>query len=207
MKAHLFYSLLGYLSGSVLYAVLIPRLLLGVDVTDQSEDHNPGTFNVFDQCGIPVGIAVLACELLKAFLPVYIASKRVDVGNLWFGLVLAAPVIGHVFPIFFHFQGGKGIAAAFGSLIGLHSFSLPLLLLAGVYVFFSVFVRVDTHLWRSVATFATFGLLMLRYCPIASIRCGALLICAVVVVKHLQKYSGDAFAVSVPLLRRWKHAR
>ena len=59
MKAHLFYILLGYLSGSVLYAMLIPRLFLGVDVTKDSEDHNPGTFNVFDQCGVVAGIAVL----------------------------------------------------------------------------------------------------------------------------------------------------
>ena len=207
MKAHLFYILLGYLSGSVLYAMLIPRLFLGVDVTKDSEDHNPGTFNVFDQCGVVAGIAVLVCELLKAFLPVYIASRRVSMESAWFVLVLAAPVIGHVFPIFFHFQGGKGIAAAFGALLGLIPYLMPALLLAGAYIFFSVFVRIETHLWRSVATFAAFALLMCRYCPIASLRRGSVVVGAVVALKHLQKYQGDAFSMTVPLLQRLKRAQ
>ena len=131
MKAMLFYAVLGYLSGGVLYAEMIPRLARGVDVAALSQDRNPGAFNVFEHCGVSMGLMVLACDILKAFVPVYIAVRRVGMDSAWFALVLAAPVIGHAFPVFSRFRGGKGIAAAFGALMGLWPFMTPLALLAG----------------------------------------------------------------------------
>ena len=60
---YLFFIVCGYLSGSVLYAYLLPKYLCHVDVTAESGDQNPGTANVFTYVGIPTGTAVLLLEL------------------------------------------------------------------------------------------------------------------------------------------------
>lgn len=66
---YLFYIILGYLSGSVMYAYLIPRLLKHIDIRELSEDGNPGTANAFLHAGVPIGILVILCELLKVRFP------------------------------------------------------------------------------------------------------------------------------------------
>ena len=96
------YILIGYLSGSVLYAYLLPRYLKHVDVTEKSGDGNPGAANAFLYAGIPVGVLVLVMELLKGFVPVHLAMGRLPAAEPLVGLVMAAPVLGHAFPL------GKG---------------------------------------------------------------------------------------------------
>ena len=83
---YLFYIILGYLSGSILYAYLIPYSFCSIDICDVSDDGNPGTANAFKYAGFTAGCSVILLELLKAFLPVFLAMKRVDAS---FGVVLA----------------------------------------------------------------------------------------------------------------------
>ena len=61
----LFFILVGYLSGSILYAYLLPKYICHIDIMKDSDDHNPGTFNAFALAGTQVGILVIALELLK----------------------------------------------------------------------------------------------------------------------------------------------
>ena len=79
----LFFILVGYLSGSILYAYLLPKYICHIDIMKDSDDHNPGTFNAFALAGTQVGILVIALELLKGFLPIWLASysgyKKMDV--------------------------------------------------------------------------------------------------------------------------------
>ena len=67
--------------------------------------------------------------------------------------VIAAPVIGHIFPIFFRFRGGKGIAVTFGCLLGLLPSWQPLAWLAAFFIFFSVVVRITPHYYRTLITY------------------------------------------------------
>ena len=60
----LFFILVGYLSGSILYAYLLPKYICHIDIMKDSDDHNPGTFNAFALAGTQVGILVIALELL-----------------------------------------------------------------------------------------------------------------------------------------------
>ncbi len=55
----LFFILVGYLSGSILYAYLLPKYICHIDIMKDSDDHNPGTFNAFALAGTQVGILVL----------------------------------------------------------------------------------------------------------------------------------------------------
>ena len=68
-------------------------------------------------------------------------------------MVLAAPVIGHVFPAFYRFRGGKGIAVTFGSLLGLFPVMKPAVILALFFIFFSLILRISPHFYRTLAAY------------------------------------------------------
>ena len=119
IRPYLLFAGLGYLSGSVLYAQIFLRLFRGRDVRTVSEDENPGTANAFLGGGAVCGVLALAGDLCKGMLPVQWALQNCDMRCPWFALVLAAPVIGHAWPIFFRFRGGKAIAVSFGVLLGI----------------------------------------------------------------------------------------
>ena len=117
----LIYIILGYISGSILYAPIWAKILHTGSITEKSKDKNPGTANAFMYGGVLCGVLTLVCELLKGYIPVRLCIMN-NPGcvrdNVLFALVLCAPVIGHIFPILNGFHGGKGIAATFGCLLG-----------------------------------------------------------------------------------------
>ena len=111
------YALIGYLSGSVLYAEVFCGIFGRKNAIEQSRDANPGTANAFLYGGFWCGICTLIFDMAKGFVPVY-AYVHMTQMNLaesnGLALVLAAPVAGHIFPVWHHFKGGKGIAATAG---------------------------------------------------------------------------------------------
>ena len=116
------YALIGYLSGSVLYAEVFCRIFGRKNAIEQSRDANPGTTNAFLYGGFWCGICTLIFDMAKGFVPVY-AYVHMTQMNLaesnGLALVLAAPVAGHIFPVWHHFKGGKGIAATSGVALSL----------------------------------------------------------------------------------------
>lgn len=94
--------------------------------------------------------------------------------------------LGHAFSIFHKGKGGKGIAVSFGVLLGLLPWWTPVLTLAGFYIFFSLAVPVKSHLKRSIITFGCFGVASLFPQWEFSVRMGILLLCMVVVYKHVE---------------------
>ena len=150
------YILLGYLSGSVLYARLFTRLFGKEAALDRSRDHNPGTANAFMYGGFWCGLLTLICDIGKGFFPVFLFIRTADAvhtGELAAALVLAAPVLGHAFPVFYRFQGGKGIAVTFGCLLGLFPYWKPAVVLAAFFIFFSVILRISPHYYRTLAAY------------------------------------------------------
>lgn len=77
--------------------------------------HNPGATNVLRIGGRKAAILTFAFDVLKGVIPVLVA-KYFDFSILWLSGVVAATFLGHCLPIFFSFQGGKGVATAFGAL-------------------------------------------------------------------------------------------
>lgn len=182
---YLIFSILGYLSGSVLYAWLLPKIFCKVDIRKLSEDHNPGAFNAFQFAGKKVGVCVILLELLKAMVPVYVAGCFLDRNNLLFAFVIAAPVIGHAFPFFHLKDGGKAIAASFGSLLGLIPDIRPVLFLCGFYLLFSLIFVIKSHLRRSIVTYVCFLVAGVFTFKNKAYILGSMLISMVVVSKHL----------------------
>ena len=152
----LWFPLLGYLSGSVLYAQLFTRWLAGKDLTEISDDRNPGTTNAFRYGGFRCGVLTLVCDLLKGFVPVhlFLANPAHPMQEPFlFALALAAPVIGHAFSVFHHFHGGKGIAVTFGCLLGLLPLWQPFAVLAAFFLLFSLVLRITPDYYRTLATY------------------------------------------------------
>ena len=108
----LFFILFGYCFGSVLFARLFGRLFGHEDITAGTRDQNPGTANAFLQGGFFCGTLTLLGDIFKGFFPVWLYLSRYSESPsaFWLGLILAAPVLGHIFPMCYHFKGGKGIA-------------------------------------------------------------------------------------------------
>lgn len=127
-----------YLLGSIPTAVWIGKIFYGIDVRDHGSG-NAGATNTFRTLGKKAGIPVLIIDVLKGFAAVKLSLLSPFTLNLDFfvGMKLAlgfAALLGHVFPVFASFRGGKGIATLLGVIIATHP--LAALCLLGVFLFF-----------------------------------------------------------------------
>lgn len=198
IKTFLFFAF-GYFSGSILFA-RVYGTLFNKDITENSKDKNPGAANAFMQGGMLCGILTLIGDILKGFLPVFLFLK-VSGGAVGFGiaLVLAAPVLGHNYSVFYRFEGGKGIATSFGCLLGLFPRLLPALILAVCYITLSVVVRISPHYYRTLAAYFAASVMGLFLVPDAGIRTGMAVIAALIIIKHLASTEEKTkFSISLP---------
>lgn len=123
---------LAYLMGSIPTAVWLGRLRFGLDVREHGSG-NAGATNTFRVLGKQAGVFVLSIDLLKGLAATQLAhlAEGPPVDALTFRLLLGvAAVVGHVFPIWVGFRGGKGVATIFGALIGIHWHVTLLMLVA-----------------------------------------------------------------------------
>ena len=150
------FILFGFLFGSLLFSKIIPKLFLGKDVTALAADKNPGAGNVFVKCGILPGFICLFLDMLKGFLPVFLATYLLNINNLWFSLVIFAPAFGHGLGLFNSLHGGKCIATIFGTMIALLPYSHIGFVLAVIYVVFSTLIKISPNSRRSIITFSLF---------------------------------------------------
>lgn len=109
---------LGYLIGSVCSAVIVCQLF-GLKDPRSEGSKNPGATNVLRLAGKKYAALVLLADMLKGTLPVLLA-KALGASPLALGLTCLAAVIGHIYPLFFGFKGGKGVATALGTFFGLN---------------------------------------------------------------------------------------
>lgn len=105
-----------YLIGSVSSAIIVCRLM-GLDDPRQQGSGNPGATNVMRIGGKKAAAITLLGDALKGLLPVLIA-KTLGVDMLLLSLVVFAAFLGHLYPVFFGFKGGKGVATTFGVSLG-----------------------------------------------------------------------------------------
>ena len=130
---------LAYFIGSIPTALIISKKFFGVDIRDYGSG-NMGATNTFRVLGSKYGTIVMIFDILKGmfavalynFLPYYHTNEW-DRTNLMVGLGLAA-VMGHIFPVFAQFKGGKGVATLFGMLLAVQ----PVIAISCVGVFLLV---------------------------------------------------------------------
>lgn len=110
--------ILAYLLGSVSTAIIVCRLL-GLPDPRSEGSHNPGTTNVLRLGGKGPAALTLLGDMLKGVVPVLLALHFALEPALVSAVGLAA-FLGHLYPVFFRFEGGKGVATALGVLLALH---------------------------------------------------------------------------------------
>lgn len=109
--------LIAYLVGSIPSAILVAKILGLPDPRTQGS-QNPGATNMLRIGGKRAGIIVLVGDYIKGMIPV-ITAKLLGLPAMALGFVALAVVLGHIFPVFFGFKGGKGVATAAGALTAL----------------------------------------------------------------------------------------
>ncbi len=128
----------GYLIGSLSFAVIVSRSM-GLDDPRTYGSQNPGATNVLRSGNKKAAIATLLFDALKGFVPVFVVKL---LGPAWgfddqaVALVAIGAFIGHLWPVFFRFHGGKGVATAAGVLMGVEPVLGLLVLLTWLAVAF-----------------------------------------------------------------------
>lgn len=149
--------IIAYLLGSIPTALIISKRFFGVDIREYGSG-NMGATNTFRVLGSKYGTIVMIFDILKGmaavglfyFLPYYLHNE-VDRTNFMIGLGLAS-VLGHVFPVFAGFKGGKGVATLFGMILAVQ----PVVAISCVAVFIIVL-----YLTRYVSLSSILGAIML----------------------------------------------
>ncbi|KAA9038594.1 glycerol-3-phosphate 1-O-acyltransferase PlsY [Ginsengibacter hankyongi] len=171
-----------YLIGSIPTALIISKSFFGVDIREYGSG-NMGATNTFRVLGAKFGTIVMAGDMLKGILAValynllpYYLTNELDRTNLMIGLGLAA-VLGHIYPIWAQFRGGKGVATLFGMLLAIQ----PVVAASCVGVFLLV-------------------LFLTRYVSLSSILAGVALPICVLWVYNEKEVFYRVFAVAVAAL-------
>ena len=198
--------LLAYLIGSIPTALIISKKFFGIDIRDYGSG-NMGATNAFRVMGPKFGTIIMILDILKGmmavglfyFLPYYLTNE-LERTNFMMGLGLSA-VIGHIFPVFANFKGGKGVATLLGMLIAVQ----PVVACCCVAVFVLVL-----YLTRYVSLSSILGAIMLPVSVLwiwneheLSYRIFALIVAFIVIITH-QKNIGRLLRGSesrIPILK------
>ena len=121
MATYIIVAIIAYLLGSISFSVIISKKVAGFDVREKGSG-NAGTTNVLRSVGKGAAAITLICDVLKgvvAVLIAFLAGKIVQGldNSLLIQLAGIFVILGHTFPIFFKFKGGKGIATSLGVLL------------------------------------------------------------------------------------------
>jgi glycerol-3-phosphate acyltransferase PlsY len=149
-------ALAAYLVGSLSFAVIVSRAM-GLSDPRTYGSGNPGATNVLRSGSRKAAILTLALDALKGYVPVLLAVQlgpRYGLGEGTVALVALAAFLGHLFPLYFHFRGGKGVATAAGTLFGID----PLLGAAtlATWIIIAAFFRYSSLASIVAAVFAPF---------------------------------------------------
>ncbi len=176
-----------YFLGSIPTAVWVGKAWYGMDVREHGS-KNAGATNTFRVLGKKAGKVVLGIDIFKGMigvlLPFFILNYDYQAPELTHVQILATflAVIGHVFPIFAGFRGGKGVATSLGVIIGLQ----PLAALICLIVFLLVFIVTNYVSLGSICASVTFALLLWLAFPIKTIALPIFgtLLAAIVIFAH-----------------------
>ncbi len=148
--------LAAYLIGSLSFAVIISRAL-GLADPRSYGSKNPGATNVLRSGNKPAALLTLAFDALKGYVPVLLVllyGKPYGLGETTAAFAGLAAFVGHVWPVFFRFQGGKGVATAAGALMAINPWlGLATLLSFAIIVAFSRYVSLASIVAAAFAPF------------------------------------------------------
>ncbi len=151
MTLYIIISLLSYFIGSISFSVIFSRKFAGFDVRDKGSG-NAGSTNVLRTVGKRAALLTLICDILKGVIAILIAILATKIWKQLDNQILKYfagffVILGHTFPIFFEFRGGKGVATALGVLLTLNwKIGLISLIFAIILIAFTKMVSVGSLL-------------------------------------------------------------
>ncbi|MBM3255812.1 MAG: glycerol-3-phosphate 1-O-acyltransferase PlsY [Candidatus Omnitrophica bacterium] len=184
-------SITSYLIGSIPNAYIFGRLLKGIDIRKEGSG-NVGATNALRVLGKGPGIAVLALDILKGFLAVFVlgsllAAKLSNISTESRSIILGLSCIcGHNWTIFLGFKGGKGIATTLGVLIGL-ALQIPglkLILLMVVITWLIVFIAARIVSLASVIAAIALPIYILLFKESAILAALSILLALFIILRH-----------------------
>lgn len=167
-----------YLIGSASSAIIISRML-NLSDPRQAGSGNAGATNVLRLSGKKVAGLVLLCDVLKGMVAVYL-SWSLGIEGWMLGIAAIAVVLGHIFPIFFSFKGGKGVATAAGAILAI-SFWVGLLV-AATWIIVAVVWRYSSLASLIAAAATPFYMLVLQH---SNFFLPTLLLALIIAWRHL----------------------
>ena len=178
---------LAYLCGSVPTSVWWGRAFFGIDVREHGS-RNAGATNTFRVLGPKAGVPVLLLDIAKGFIPVRVlpnfSDLQPDTGPwMWLRVALViAAVLGHLYPVFAGFKGGKGVATSLGGVLAVHPGAAAIC----VAVFALVFLLSRYVSLGSLCAAVAFPIaVILIYREISAVKIGfAVLLCVMVFYTH-----------------------
>lgn len=201
--------ILAYLLGSIPTAVWVSKYYYGIDIREHGSG-NAGATNTFRVLGKKPGSIVMLIDMLKGFLAVKIsllspfAWGSEAITNLQVVLGLAA-VLGHIFPVWAEFKGGKGIATLFGMILGIQ----PLVAVSLVGVFLGILYLTRYVSLSSISASIAFPLLILFIFrePELSYQLFAIATACLVVLTHYKNISRllHGNESKVPFFKKRRH--
>lgn len=178
-------AIAAYLLGSIPTAVWVGKVFFGIDIREYGSG-NAGATNTFRVLGIKPGIAVLLVDMLKGMAAAGLVFLQQEYNPItthdqWVNLKLVyggLAVVGHLYPVFAQFRGGKGIATLFGMIIAIHWLSATAIALIFLLILFSTrFVSLSSI--TAAISFPVFLLVVFQYDNIYFIAFG---ICTAILV-------------------------
>ncbi len=115
-------AVLAYLFGAFPTGYIIYKIKKNGDIRDAGSGNVGGT-NVTRTVGIKEGVITIIVDVLKGFLPLLAVFYIFNADILLAAIVAVAAVLGHIFPVYLKFRGGKGIATSLGAIVGMCAFS------------------------------------------------------------------------------------
>jgi len=122
----------GYLAGSIPTGVILAKLFGTKDIR-QEGSGNIGATNVYRVLGKGLGALTLVGDVLKGVIPVILACTLAG-DEIWIAVVAFVTFLGHLFPVFLRFRGGKGVATALGIFLVIAPLMVPLAIISFVLV-------------------------------------------------------------------------
>ena len=183
MTTTLVLTTVAYLIGSISFAVIVSRAFALPDPRSYGS-RNPGATNVLRTGRKPAALLTLLGDGIKGWVAVVIAARFADPASVEVAQAAAgvAVVVGHMYPVFFRFQGGKGVSTALGVLAALNVYVA--LGAMATWIIMAVFFRISSLSALVSAAFAPFFTLFIYQDPAAPIFICVALLSVLLVWRH-----------------------
>jgi acyl phosphate:glycerol-3-phosphate acyltransferase len=172
--------LIAYLLGDIPFGYLLVKLTTGRDVR-ASGSGNIGATNVLRTTGRAAGVATLLFDIGKGYLAVWLAGRLTGADTLWMAAAALAVMIGHSYPVFLYFRGGKAVAAFVGAYLCLTPVPLAAVLIVFVVmVAWTRYISLGSIIGAGTFPFAVW---LIEHPP-AAVVISALLAGALIIYRH-----------------------